>query len=132
MLKKSLGVGVLECRWFKKANSSVRPLFDTLADLHTRNPNAYHYEMFANAASFREVVLRVGGTKGITNLYIATHGNQVALAGADDGTSISRTSIANTLDGLSQQWGGSLEGIYFGACGASKRCFGDSVPVRRG
>ena len=76
-----LDLAVIESRWEEDGNSSVRGLFDLLADIHEDNPSDYHYEMFNNQASLEEIILRTAGRK--RNLYIASHANDRYLAPAE-------------------------------------------------
>ena len=56
---RKLDLAVIESRWWVDGNSSVKGLFDVLADILVDNPSAYHYEMFNNAESLREVLFRL-------------------------------------------------------------------------
>lgn len=68
----SLDLAVIESRWWRQGNSSVRGLFDVLADIHEDNPASYHYEMFNNRASLNEIVRRAA--RRHDNIYIGAHG----------------------------------------------------------
>ncbi len=120
-------LAVVEARWWKDGNDSVRPLFDTLAGMHHDNPFHYHYEMFADEHSFCALVKRLGRTKGIHYLHVASHGSKdgKALLGAPDlnpktkrweSAKISRTKVKNAIVGATADPGSSFTGIYFGSC----------------
>lgn len=115
-----LDLAVIESRWWEGSNSSVRGLFDLLTDIHEDNPSAYHYEMFNNADSLREIMCRVAPR--MSNIYIASHANEDILSGAEgeEENAISRTHLRNTLKYLGGQ-GSSLDGLYFGSCGFMNR-----------
>ena len=65
-----LDLAVLESRWWKTSNDSVRGLFDMLAGMHKDNPFACHYEMFNNADSLKELIPRIAKVKDVHNIYI--------------------------------------------------------------
>lgn len=112
-MEDRLDLAVIESKWWKKSNDSVRGVFDMLAGLHRDNPFAYHYEMFNNADSLREIVGRIANQPDIHNLYIATHGTRDRQAIKAAGGRISRTSLRNTLRGIHTQ---KLHGLFVGAC----------------
>jgi hypothetical protein len=109
-----LDLAVLETRWWPKSNSSVKPLFDTLADLICDNPGGYHYEMFNTGDSFRSCIRRVAEDRKLRHVYIGAHGSEKGIDGPDG--PISRTVIGNTLNKVSAQKGASLVGLHFGSC----------------
>lgn len=115
MRRRKLQLAVIESCWWKDRNVSVKSLFDALAELHTGNPGAYHYEMFNTDDSLRDVLGRVGRDRGVRNVYFAAHGDEKSLYGAGDNR-VSRTVIANTLDSLASDSGSELDGLYFGCC----------------
>ena len=39
------GIAVLESKWWPNRNTSIRPLFDMVAEITKEDPHAYHYEM---------------------------------------------------------------------------------------
>lgn len=109
-----LDLAVIESRWFKKSNDSVRSLFDTLAGLHRDNPFAYHYEMFNNADALKEIVNRIARLKDIHNIYIAAHGTPNGRNIEAAGGSISRTVFRNVVEDIDAR---RLHGLFVGACG---------------
>ncbi len=106
-----LKLAVIEGRWWKNMNTSVKPLFDLIGDLVIGNPNGYHYETFADGDAFQEVVQRLGRQNGIRHLYIAAHGSEdgQGLLGVS-GQPISRTRIRNAFKETS------FDGLMFGSC----------------
>ena len=114
-----LDLAVLESRWwppdFEAGNTSVRGLFDLLADIHEDNPSAYHYEMFNNRASLEEIVHRTARRK--RNLYIAAHGGESSISGAEGHwkNRISRTQFRNILRRITTR-GGKRRGLFIGSC----------------
>lgn len=92
---------------------SVRGLFDILAGLHEDNPFAYHYEMFNNADSLRELIPRVAQMKDVHNIYIGTHGVQDGSGLKCPGGIISRTVLANILEPIHARV---LHGLFLGCC----------------
>lgn len=115
----SLDLAVIESRWWPpgiaETNTSVRGLFDLLADIHEDDPSAYHYEMFNNRASLEEIVHRTAKRK--RNLYIAAHGDDSSICGAEGRwrNRISRTQFRNILRGITTK-GGSRRGLFVGSC----------------
>lgn len=89
-------------------------LFDMLAGMHKDNPFAYHYEMFNNAASLRELILRVAKMKDVHNIYVGAHGSEDGSALVCPGGEVSRTQLANSLQGISAR---QLHGLFLGCCG---------------
>ena len=72
----ALNLAVVESRWWPTGNASVQGLFELVATIHGKNSHDYHYEMFNNGASLKEIIHRVSGKNNIRNLYVAAHGNR--------------------------------------------------------
>ena len=112
-----LDLAVVESRWWEKGNQSVRGVFELIAAVRNENPHAYHYEMFNNAASLKEIVPRVAKKKNIRNLVIAAHGDEDGIYGAEpdvnEDNRISRAVLRNVLGDIPR---GSLDGLYLGTC----------------
>ena len=117
MSEKPLDLAVVESRWWKNGNSSVRGLFDVLADIHRDNPSAYHYEMFNNENSLREIVCRT--SRRYRNLYIAAHGNGGSIWGAEarNRNQVSLEQLKDILNVASIQKRAKLRGLFVGSCG---------------
>jgi hypothetical protein len=120
---RKLDLAVIESRWWVDGNSSVKGLFDVLADILVDNPSAYHYEMFNNAESLREVLFRLSVKRNVANIYIAAHGDEGGIYGAaTNGRAqrrsnyISRIRIRNILYTLMRERGAKLNGLFFGSC----------------
>ena len=58
-MAERLDLAVIESRWWDRSNDSVRGVFDMLAGNLMDNPFGYHYEMFNNTASIREIIPRL-------------------------------------------------------------------------
>ena len=112
-MEERLDLAVIESRWWERSNDSVRGLFDMLAGIHHSNPFAYHYEMFNNTESLRDVISRVADNSDIRNVYVGAHGSDAEIYGPGN-ERISRTVIGNTLEQLSAK---KLHGLFFGCCG---------------
>ena len=110
----SLDLAVIESRWWEGGNDSVQGLFELLATIRRENPHAYHYEMFNNANSLREIISRVRNNKSVRNLYIAAHGNRRSIFGAEGRAQnrISREELAEMLGGHGRK----LYGVYLSTC----------------
>jgi hypothetical protein len=114
------GLAVLEGRWFKDRNTSVRSVFDLLCDLEFKNQHAYYYEMFCDKQAFSSIIDRVGRASKIKWMYIATHGNQTGICGSDR-TIISRDEIIKAINKLKKPKPGNvnqnrINGLFFGSC----------------
>ena len=112
-----LNLAVVESRWWESGNLSVRGLFETIAACLKENPDAYHYEMFNNGNSLGEVITRIARKPHIRNLYIAAHGDESGIYGAEAETNennrISRAVLGNILEDIPRR---SLSGLYLGTC----------------
>ena len=53
---RHLGLGVIETRWFDERHHTVRPLFEFLSYALKDRSDAFTYERFVGAVSFREAV----------------------------------------------------------------------------
>lgn len=107
-------LAVIEGKWFRKQNTSVRGMFDLLSDIHCDSPHHYHYEMFNDGRAFREILVRLSAADGIHNIYVAGHGAENAIYGSN-GDSISKTIIKNTISEAAGN-AGRLDSLYFGSC----------------
>jgi hypothetical protein len=122
MKNGKLDLAVIESRWWVDGNSSVKGLFDVLADILVDNPSSYHYEMFNNAESFSEILHRLSMKRGVDNIYIAAHGDEGGIYGAATNRTrqrknyISRIKLRNILLNLMSQRGARLNGLFFGSC----------------
>ena len=112
----SLDLAVIESRWWKDGNSSVRGLFDVLSDIHNDNPAAYHYEMFNNRSSLNEIILRTA--RRYPNMYIAAHGSGRSIFGAEGRrtNNVSRTEFRNILRQTTRLHRSRLKGLFVGSC----------------
>ena len=111
----SLDLAVIESRWWKQGNHSVRGIFDALAGIHVDNPYGYHYEMFNNTESIKELLPRLIKDSTIHYVYVSAHGGVKEISGAADNR-ISRTVLKNIFEHVH---GKQLYGVFFGSC-----CFG--------
>lgn len=107
-------IAVVEGRWFKGRNVSVRSLFDLISDLHFDSPHEYHYEMFNNGAALTEILPRIVSTNNIYNVYLAAHGSAEGVFGSN-GEVVSTETLGDIID-LTNESKGRLDSIYFGSC----------------
>ncbi len=76
MTKYHTGIAVLEGRWWKDSNVSVRSMFDLISELsEARHPHAYHYEMANSLPAVCEAVPRIMRLPYVRYLCIAMHGD---------------------------------------------------------
>jgi hypothetical protein len=107
-------IAVIEGKWFRRQNTSVRGMFDLLSDIYCDSPHHYHYEMFNDDRAFREILMRLSAADGIHNIYVAGHGSDNAIFGSN-GEAISKTVIKNTIAAAAEKTG-RLDSLYFGSC----------------
>jgi hypothetical protein len=107
------GLAVIEARWWKDGNDSVRPLFETLAGIVEGNPHHVRYDMFTEEASLSEIISDISVKSGIHSVYIGAHGDDKCIGGLGDAT-ISRTVLRNMF--RSSNSSGEIQGLYFGSC----------------
>lgn len=114
-------LAVVESRWWENGNDSVRGFFDTLASIHELGDKDYHYEMFNNRNSLREIVPRIA--RRVNALYIAAHGDENTIFGAEgrESNAISRRVFRNIVRAGVAERGGKLDGVYIGSCGFLNR-----------
>ncbi|WP_201727837.1 hypothetical protein [Acidocella sp. C78] len=106
------GLVVLEGRWENNRNISVKGLFDLLMEMQFENIHEYHFENFATNETLRSILGHVCGNNTRKNyIYIGAHGDDNGIHGSVD--RISRTQLNNILR---NSIGGSIKGIFFGAC----------------
>ena len=111
-MNRRVDLGVIESRWWRESNDSVRGLFDVLAGIHVDNPFGYHYEMFNNTESIKEIIGRIAADPAIHHLYIAAHGSAKGISGAGD--NVVRHDVLGRM--LSDLRADRLYGVYMGCC----------------
>jgi len=111
---RHLGLGVIETRWFDERHHTVRPLFEFLSYALKDRPDAFTYERFVGAVSFREAVRFMTGAGDVEYLYVAAHGDFGKIL-IHDGSGLSRTFIRNTFCEVNRRKR-RLKGVLFGSC----------------
>lgn len=111
---RHLGLGVIETRWFDERHHTVRPLFEFLSYALKDRSDAFTYERFVGAKSFREAVRFIMAGGDIGYLYIAAHGD-VGKIEAPNGAGLSPTFLRNTFCEANRRRA-PLKGIMFGSC----------------
>lgn len=104
---------IIESRWWKTGNHSVRALFEAIAAIHYLNPSAFFYDMFADRSSLSKVLTMRCSDNVTEVLYLATHGDERQI-GPGGGDSISRAEFRNDLVAANQS--SQLRGLYLGTC----------------
>jgi len=107
-------LAVIEAKWFRGQNISMRGVFDFLTDIHFKNAHSYHYEMFNDAHAFKELFSRMSLLNGIHDIYVAAHGDMNGIYGSNQEL-ISKTIVKNIIES-SNDARGRLDSIYFGCC----------------
>ena len=113
-ITRHMGLGVIETRWFNERHHTVRPLFEFLSYALKDRPDAFTYERFVGAVSFREAVKFMLGGGDIEYLYVAAHGDFSKIE-APDGSGLSRTFLRNTFCEVNRRRR-RLKGVLFGSC----------------
>jgi hypothetical protein len=111
---KHLGLGVVESRWFDERHHTVRPLFEFLSYALKDRSDAFTYERFVGALSFRDAVRFMMAGGDIDFLYVAAHGDFGKIE-APNGSGLSRTFLRNTLVEANRKRR-RLKGVLFGSC----------------
>ena len=116
----STKIAVLESRWHSptnaiQRNTSIRPLFEFLSDIHYGNHHAFEYEMIGTQQALDEALTRLASSRRVTTAYLGMHGGQNGLH-LHSNTRVSRTHLRNTLRDISAAPGARLRGLYLGAC----------------
>jgi len=111
---KHLGLGVIETRWFDERHHTVRPLFEFLSYALKDRSDAFTYERFVGAHSFREAVRFMMAGGDIEYLYVAAHGDFGKIE-APNGSGMSRTFLRNTICEINRRRR-RLKGVLFGSC----------------
>lgn len=110
---------VVETRWWKDGNHSVRPLFESVAALQYENPSAFLYDMFCDESSLSTIIHQRCSDEATQVIYLATHGNEEATAiGQNAETAISRTKFRNILRDSNKKK--QLSGVFLGTCYMAK------------
>jgi len=113
-VSRHMGLGVIETRWFDERHHTVRPLFEFLSYALKDRSDAFTYERFVGAVSFREAVRFMLAGGDIEYLYVAAHGDFGKIE-APDGSGLSRTFLRNTFCEVNRRRR-RLKGVLFGSC----------------
>jgi hypothetical protein len=113
-VSRHMGLGVIETRWFDERHHTVRPLFEFLSYALRDRSDAFTYERFVGAVSFREAVRFMLAGGDIEYLYVAAHGDFGKIE-ASDGSGLSRTFLRNTFCEVNRRRR-RLKGVLFGSC----------------
>lgn len=117
-------LAVMEMKWFRGLNISMRGVFDFLTDIHFKNAHSYHYEMFNDARAFKEIFCRLSSLNGIHDIYVAAHGDISGIVGSNEKI-ISQTILKNIIES-SNNARGRLDSVYFGCC-----LFGNNLAMEK-
>lgn len=111
---RHLGLGVVESRWFDERHHTVRPLFEFLSYALKDRSDAFTYERFVGALSFRDAVRFMMAGGDVDFLYVAAHGDFGRLE-TPNGSGLSRTFLRNTIVEANRTRR-RLKGVLFGSC----------------
>lgn len=110
--KKHTNICVLETRWWTGRNTSLRPIFELISDIHCGDHHSFEYEMINNIGGFSETFSRQINNALVNYLVIAAHGDEQNIY-LYNNQSISRTLIRNKLKKDDNR---QLVGLHFGSC----------------
>ena len=113
MSGRHTGIAVLEGKWWRGWNSSVRSTFDMIAEMACDDAHAYHYEMANSLPALDEAVPRIAADRKCKYLCIATHGGEKALE-LFNGETVSTRHLRKLLEELPS--GSRFAGLYLAAC----------------
>ncbi len=111
---RHLGLGIVESRWFDERHHTVRPLFEFLSYALKDRSDAFTYERFVGAVSFRDAVTFMTNSGDVDFLYVAAHGDFGKIE-APNGSGLSKTFLRNTLVEANRRRR-RLKGVLFGSC----------------
>lgn len=107
------GLAVLESRWWKNSNTSVRGVFDLIIDLNFDSHHDYDYEMVNSKAAFTESFQRYALDKKTNFISIASHGCREGIQLYNNDI-VSRSIIRNILKRDTNIR--CLSGLHLGSC----------------
>ena len=107
-------LGILEGRWEKNSEYTVRPLFDVLHQAGDFE-QSFRYERFIGKASLSETLKFIASRNDVRRLYIACHGDGDGLR-APNGDTITHRDISASLADLKGERFRKIEGLYLAAC----------------
>lgn len=113
---KHTHISVIESKWWKRSNTSIRGIFDLVSDIATDNPSAYHYEMVNTAPAFSESILRIAKDREIRYACIASHGDASAINFELSGQKLSKEEFRELLVSIKDTPGSTLRGIHISSC----------------
>jgi hypothetical protein len=108
-------IAVIETRWSRNQNVSVRPLFDLLSESWCAQPHGYHYEMAGSVVAAREAIARVAHDERCRALYLAAHGLKAGLT-LHNGETLAVADLAASLQHVRRPLEEPLHGIFLSAC----------------
>lgn len=116
----STKIAVIESRWHNPSNdiernTTVRPLFEFLSNIHFGTHHAFGYEMVGTQPALDEALTRLARSRRVSVAYLAMHGNAAGLH-LHSGQRVSRTHLRNTLRDISAADGARVRGLYLGSC----------------
>jgi hypothetical protein len=108
-------IAVIETRWSRNQNVSVRPLFDLLSESWCAQPHGYHYEMAGSVVAAREAIARVANDERCRALYLAAHGVEAGLT-LHNGETLAVSGLAASLHHVRRPLEKPLHGVFLSAC----------------
>lgn len=114
------GIAVVESRWHGpqndlQRNTTIRPFFEFLSDIHFGHHHGFEYEMVATRKALDEALRRLAWNGEASIAYLAMHGDETGLhLHGNEDQRVSRTHLKNTLSEVSHR--SRLKGLFLGSC----------------
>lgn len=106
-------IAIVESRWWKTGNHSIKNLFEAVAAVHYSNPFAFGYDMFTDRSSLASVIDARSKDNTTEVIYLATHGDKNKI-GQNAAKAVSRAELRNLIIAANTQ--STIKGIYLGTC----------------
>lgn len=109
---KHLPFSVIESRWFKSGNDSVKSCFEAIASIHCDKSDGFIHHSFNNKSSLKTAIDECSSDEVTKVIYLATHGNRQAIG--PDNQTISSTVLKNMLVKANKKK--KIKGLFLGTC----------------
>lgn len=109
-------IAVIESKWWKRSNTSMRGIFELVSDIATDNPSAYHYEMVNTKSAFAEALPRLAQDRQIRYVCLASHGDAGCISFELSQQKINRDEFRDILVNIENTPGATLRGIHVSSC----------------
>ena len=116
MANKYSNLAVLESKWVKRRNYSVKPVFDLLCHVTLGSSDRFHYETINSNISARDAIQRISVDSMHTCIYFATHGSKGKIHLYNKSDIIEINEISDIIRDTKSHSERNISGVYFGSC----------------